>query len=85
MIPVSVLATLFYFWEAGLPDIKYPFNLIWGGIYFVLAVIFVTVVFSAVFSIVSGKDEPKAKDCIKVTAGVFAVFFVLVYLIGSRG
>lgn len=36
MVPVAVLASALYSWQTGLPDVTYPFNWIWGAIYFVL-------------------------------------------------
>ena len=84
MIPVSVLTTAFYHWEVGLPNVKYPFNWVWGVIYFIFSFIFINVVFTGVFSIVGRKEESGVKDCIKTTAGVLVIFLIFVFLIETR-
>lgn len=84
MIPVSVLTTAFYHWEVGLPNVKYPFNWVWGVIYFIFSFIFINVVFTGVFSIVGRKENPGVKDCIKTTAGVLVIFLIFVFLIETR-
>lgn len=84
MFPVSTLATAFYYWEIGLPDMEYPSNWIWGIIYFVISLVFINFVFCGVFSIVGKKENPKIIDCVKTTAGVLAVFLVFVFLVESR-
>lgn len=84
MVPVSALTTAFYYWEAGLPDVKYPFNWVWGIIYFILSFVFINIVFTAIFSIISSRENPGIKDCIKTTAGVLIVFLVFVFLVETR-
>ena len=84
MVPVAVLASALYSWQAGLPDVTYPFNWIWGAIYLVLESFFFFMIFHGVFSLVWQKGNPKILDSVKVTFATLVLLLVFGFLVESR-
>ena len=84
MIPVSALASAFYIWAGGLPDIERTMSWAWIIFEFAASIFVINCVFSGIFNFLASKEKIGISDCVKVTAGVLIAFLVFAFLVETR-